>query len=514
MRDLHDAHSDKLSLRAAWAIFAVGSLAILYLTLKPLDFRFQALTLSQYLSRFVLPPSSPLDFPNNIFLFMPFGFGLAALLDRCQGSPRRLWPIVGVCGFLLTWLVESLQLFLTGRVSSVSDLLSNTLGALAGLGAYRLWQARLPIALRIRHLLGAPRQTAAILILYMAALAVLSLFLASSTRFTSWHPDYPLLIGNERGGQRPWRGHVHNLAFFDQALSEQEAQALLHSGDLTAVNGAGLLAFYPLSGTDPLEDKTGQQPPLEWQPPDGAPYELNGSHWLESDAPVTGLNRSLRDSSQLTVLLNVASASVEQGGPARIVSVSTNPLQRNLTIGQRKGDLVLRLNMPVSSDNGDALEMHFPGHFRDSSPAALLLTFDGLTASLYSSAAQTQAIEVLPGPAFYRYLNPYAAAHWRISSDPFLTWLYRLMFYAPLFLPIGMLLAGPWVKEWRRQDRISMIAFAVIIVPLVVEWALVFQSGQPLRPLHILLATGAVLLGDVAAGPLSALWHRASTTAA
>ena len=60
----------------------------------------------------------------------------------------------------------------------------------------------------------------------------------------------------------------------------------------------------------------------------------------------------------------------------------------------------------------------------------------------------------------------------------------------------------------------TMIAFAVIIVPLVVEWALVFQSGQPLRPLHILLATGAVLLGDVAAGPLSALWHRASTTAA
>ncbi|MEJ2752933.1 MAG: hypothetical protein P8169_09710, partial [Chloroflexota bacterium] len=55
-----------------------GLLLILVSTLKPFNFQFRSLTLGDYINRYDIPPSSFMDFPRNILLFLPFGFGLAA----------------------------------------------------------------------------------------------------------------------------------------------------------------------------------------------------------------------------------------------------------------------------------------------------------------------------------------------------------------------------------------------------------------------------------------------------
>lgn len=484
----------------AWSIFIGATLIILFATLTAFDFRFRPLTLQSYLEGFILGPSSFLDFPRNILLFMPFGFGLAALLSRRAWPAKRIWWMVGLAGFLLTWSVESLQLFLPGRTPSLSDMLSNTLGALAGTAVYQLWQQRTAVSQRLAAALSSLRFVTVSLLIYTIALFLLALLLGASTHFGTWQPDYALLIGNERGGKRPWRGDVHDVAFFDRALSATEAAALLHSADVNIVTDAELLAYYPLAGSAPFADETGRQPALIWRPDSqvaDAARQIDGRHWLQSETTVFNLIHSLQNTSEVTIFLTAATAAVDQGGPARIVSISESPLLRNLTVGQDKDDLVLRLNTPVAGENGDALEMHFPEQFRDTSPMRMVITFDGLSARLYSpTTTEPQTIEVIPGPAFYRYLNSYLPHNWQIDSDPFAAWFYRLLFYFLWLLPAGLLLASAWRQNWRMPAKGFVTLWMLLIVPLLLELGLVYRSAQPVRGLNMLAAS--VCLASIA----------------
>lgn len=70
-----------------------------------------------------------LEFAANIAMFMPFG----ALMLLWFGV--RLWWLVPILGLLLSGMIEGLQfVFLSdSRVADVRDLISNTLGATAGM---------------------------------------------------------------------------------------------------------------------------------------------------------------------------------------------------------------------------------------------------------------------------------------------------------------------------------------------------------------------------------------------
>lgn len=50
---------------------------------------------------------------------------------------------------------------------------------------------------------------------------------------TGWDPDFTLLFGNETTGDRPWRGHLFDVAIYDQAFDPARAAALT-PGDLAA----------------------------------------------------------------------------------------------------------------------------------------------------------------------------------------------------------------------------------------------------------------------------------------
>ena len=62
---------------------------------------------------------------------MPFGFMLPLISDHF-----RKWYRVFLCGFLLTLLVESVQLISGIGIFDVDDMILNTLGALLGYFAY------------------------------------------------------------------------------------------------------------------------------------------------------------------------------------------------------------------------------------------------------------------------------------------------------------------------------------------------------------------------------------------
>jgi glycopeptide antibiotics resistance protein len=68
-----------------------------------------------------------IEFSANIVFFVPVGFLLALLLPF-----RRSWAAIPG-GALLSACVETAQgLFLPGRVSSIGDVVSNTLGSIVG----------------------------------------------------------------------------------------------------------------------------------------------------------------------------------------------------------------------------------------------------------------------------------------------------------------------------------------------------------------------------------------------
>ncbi|MGG7463065.1 MULTISPECIES: VanZ family protein [unclassified Plantibacter] len=67
-----------------------------------------------------------LEFGANIAMFIPIGLFFLLLFGR------RLWWLAILIGATLTVGIEAAQLFIPGRVSDPRDLLSNTMGAAAG----------------------------------------------------------------------------------------------------------------------------------------------------------------------------------------------------------------------------------------------------------------------------------------------------------------------------------------------------------------------------------------------
>jgi VanZ family protein len=113
------------------ALAALYALAIVYASLQPFGDWIEP------------PPGTPFflfagwpnrwpryDFLLNVIAYAPFGFFVAWLPARAPPLPRI--ALGAIAGLLLSFAMETLQMFLPQRVASVADLFTNTLGALIG----------------------------------------------------------------------------------------------------------------------------------------------------------------------------------------------------------------------------------------------------------------------------------------------------------------------------------------------------------------------------------------------
>lgn len=75
---------------------------------------------------------------GNIFMFVPWGFGLPLLWRRF----RRFWRMAGMC-LALTVFIEFTQLFI-GRYVEMNDVVLNFLGGMLGAGLWWLMHRLLP----------------------------------------------------------------------------------------------------------------------------------------------------------------------------------------------------------------------------------------------------------------------------------------------------------------------------------------------------------------------------------
>jgi glycopeptide antibiotics resistance protein len=119
----------RLVVRGLFAVYLVG-LAVLTMMPEPDDhtaFGWVRTAIAAVAARGVPVTFAGLEATGNVLLFVPFGL-LAGLLAR----PRR-WPLVLVAGSATSAAIETIQLAIPGRWTTLQDWVLNTLGTGVGL---------------------------------------------------------------------------------------------------------------------------------------------------------------------------------------------------------------------------------------------------------------------------------------------------------------------------------------------------------------------------------------------
>jgi glycopeptide antibiotics resistance protein len=434
-----------------WAniLVAIGIISVLIPTLFPYDFFFQEVwsQLSQdYLRSRIARPDDLVDFVANIFLFIPFGFGFSCLIRKLKLRAIAASIAVLIASFGLTWSVEFLQIFLPSRHPSYVDLTTNTIGGLIGFLVFELLGIKLlaiasAICRLAKGLLSKP-------VLIFLAIAYVCFIYSLSPQFASkladwqlsnWDVNFPLVVGNERTGDRPWLGEISQLCLSDRAATTTEVSRILENKDSCQAIANSFNASYHLKGTNNYPDTTGQLPNLTWHQKIPMPSFERGitftpANWLHTEQSIA-INEKIKNSSQFTISSIIASNDQKQNGPARIISISTDIYSRNLTLGQWGENLSIRLRTPFTGSNGTRAAFVVPKVFSDRQFHHLVITYDGQLLSAYIDSLESKkALEFNQENAVLFSLSP--PFPFELHLNLFHAKFYQFLFYALIFSPL------------------------------------------------------------------------------
>ena len=236
------------------------------------------------------------------------------------------------------------------------------------------------------------------------------------------------------------------------------------AGDRSIVQGFPVAAF-DLSGGPPYNDAAGNLPRLERR---SALFE---QPWFETSGPAIALVRRLVESNAFTLRLLCQSDTVDQRGPARIVSNSLNPAVRNFTIAQQGDAMVVRLRTPITGINGVRPEVSVPRVFADPGPHDILVTYDGST--LLATAAKlghVSRFELTPG-----FVMGATAVSPGATVRPDLLPIWKIIYVALLFIAPAVLLAASGHTVTRRT---AFCALWISLFAVLLESTLAWTSGR------------------------------------
>ena len=347
-------------------------------------------------------PLNMRDVPINVIFFAPFGFLLTAVLarsDRRSGLGRRVLAL----GLLVSVALEAAQLFLPNRVPSVIDILANMLGLALGYGLFHAWEMGFACALR-RYV--TPRNLLAGLAVYGLVVALLTASLRRSASLSNWETGYPLVVGNEAAGKRQWSGRVESLALTAGSARQPD-----------------FFAGYDLSGETPFEALPPSIPPLTWregpaQPQDGAGVSVGAGEWLATPAGFDEFTKAAHRANTFSIQTDVTSADAAQRGPARIASISLDADRRNVTIGQERDALIIRLRTPASGENGTKPEIALPGVFAGGRTRHIIVTYEAPLLSVEVDG-EHHALSLAPGTVFFTGFRTENRRTVPMTGDPY-----------------------------------------------------------------------------------------------
>lgn len=477
---------------AEWSnrILILSLLGIAYLTLFPFRFDFAAsFVLHRYpfLLGMTGKRSTHTDFVLNVLLFVPFGFGLCAKVCKRGGSRWASLLLALAAGAGASYAVELLQFYIPGRDSGWEDVISNTVGSVAGFILFQFCGGDLLEELsKWEDSFGgwlSRRRAAFLLAFYFAVCFGVSVFLQAKTRLNDWDPQCVLFVGNDATGQNPWRGQFLRLQIWNRALPEQEVRRISR-GETTEDARAGLLGSYDFASSPPYRDQRNSLPSLGWVPEqpqftNALALELGGRTWLSTKSPVENLTREIEKSSQFTVHIVCTPAAI-QGAHGRIVSLSQSAYDVNFLLQQDGANLVFWFREPLA-DWQSALAWTVRGAFEGGKMRDIVASYDGSDAFLYLDGNRVpQTYRLSPGASLVHRF-----AFIRTNDLEGCTIVYETL----VFLPAGLLIGVAVGK--RSGQKISgrwMLALGWVLPAVLLEFLLAGVSGRRIWPGNIALS--------------------------
>ncbi|MGB9596559.1 MAG: LamG-like jellyroll fold domain-containing protein, partial [Candidatus Poribacteria bacterium] len=155
----------------------------------------------------------------------------------------------------------------------------------------------------------------------------------------------------------------------------------------------GLLALYLFDEGkgNIITDDSGVEPPIHlritdptkilWAKDENA-VEITGNSMIVSEGNTEKIINNIKGHKELSIEVWFTPNSLNQTGPARIISMSTDPLQRNFTLGQTNDDIAFRLRTTKTDQNGIP-ELDTQKHILSEKPIHLVATYDGNIKKLY-----------------------------------------------------------------------------------------------------------------------------------
>lgn len=441
--------------RGAITLTLFSTVLIFVITLLPFNFYVPENITFEYIINQFGKYSQFSDILANLLLFLPFGLGWAALMEKNRLRRTEAIIIIFILSFILSSTVEFLQVFLPFRAPTSVDIITNTISGVLGGVCFHL--ARLTLAHTSPSILSALgriikkgfsiKTLTACLIGYILAVSFLLFSSQNATKLSNWNVNFPLVIGNEFTGDRAWNGKISQVCFMNQSASPEQVTELLAKPDSCKAVSESLIGSYQLTQVqEKYPDQSNNLPDLQWnvtpeEQSNEAGISVSKEHWLKTSEPATELTQKIKETSQFTLSTRVATANLNQtGGPARIISLSQDAGSRNLTLAQEGSDLLLRLRTPFTGKNGMKPEIHFFEVFSDRKPHQIVLTYDGTKLQVYlDEPQQVQTIKLTSEAALFWSTFSILAEKMPINSKHNL--FYQIVYQAAIFVPIGILLA-------------------------------------------------------------------------
>jgi VanZ family protein len=477
---------------AAWSnrILILSLLGIAWLTLFPFQFHFaapHAFVGSPFLLGASLKEPRFSDFFLNILLFVPFGFGVCAQLRKRGGGRWSSLLLALAMGACVSYLVELLQLYIPERDSGWEDVISNTMGSVAGFFLFELCGGAILKPLSICEDLFAgwlsTRRTALLLLVYFTGWFGLSAIWQTKSRLSNWDPECILVAGNDASGENPWSGQIFLLQIWNHALPEQVIRGMSRRESAEAAS-AGLLGSYDFTSAAPFQDQRKSLPALEWTPIQpqltaGRAPVLDGMSWLRTNVPVENLTRQIKESNQFTIRIVCAPAAAQDAG-GRIVSLSQSVENVNFHLRQEETDLVFYFRNPLS-ETGSILAWPVRDVFQAGKALDIVASYDGADAFLYLDGNRV--------PQSYR-LGPGASLVHRFYLIRPADLEGCLIVYTTLvFLPAGLLI-GMGAVKWPRLHPSSLwlLALGLVLPAVLLDLLLAGMTGRSVSAGNIALS--------------------------
>jgi hypothetical protein len=294
-----------------------------------------------------------------------------------------------------------------------------------------------------------------------------------------WQQDERLYIGNEATRDRSWLGEIRYVGIYGRALTAEQRQLAHATLDVTRdrsyIESTKLLIGYNfMHKPDGRISPEGllNSPDLTLELPGNCSWGGEGTGVLlaepaliASRGPASALTNAILSSEAFTIEAWVRPLSEDQGGPARIVSLSENAYFRNFTLGQQNADLVFRVRNGINGENGRNRELHSRGAL-GTKLQHIIATYDHGVSSVFRDGELAPPVIDLREPVIYLGLG--ATTYGRLAAGLLLTIM--------IALPVTAL----WSKAGRHITRFgaALLTLAIGSLPYAVAC---LKVGGPWR---------------------------------